>query len=94
MGRGAVVVDVPTQAGAFDVTCHIEGYDFASDKWYTILSGAQITAGNTQQRLRVGTDVSDVATLSANDVMPYIWRVRMEHGDATEINYSVTYELS
>lgn len=93
-GKAGVVVDLPAQAGTFDVTCHIEGYDFGSGKWYNIVSGANITGGGTQQRLRVGPDVSDVAGLSANDVMPYMWRVRMEHGDATEVTYSVSYELS
>ena len=93
-GRGDIVIDVPTQAGTFDVTCFIEGYDFASGKWYTILEGANITAGNSTQRLSIAQDVGDVAGLSANDVMPYMWRIRMEHGDATEITYSVAYALS
>ncbi len=91
--NGNVTVDLPPQAGAFDLTMHIEGYDFGSASWYLILSGAQITAGNTRQRLRVGTDVGDVANASANDILPYMWRIRMEHGDATEMIYSVSYQL-
>ena len=93
-GNGKVIVDLPPQAGAFDLTMHIEGYDFGSDTWYNILTGANITTGNSQQRLRVGTDVGDVANVSANDILPYMWRVRMVHGDATEILYSVAFELS
>ena len=92
--NGNVRVDLPPQAGTFDLTMHIEGYDCGSDTWYLILSGAQITAGNAQQRLRVGTDVADVANASANDILPYLWRVRMEHGDATEMIYSVAFELT
>ena len=93
-GGGQVIVDLPPQAGTFDLTCHIEGYDFGSGKWYTILSGANITAGATNQRLQVSPFVNDVANSSANDVLPYLWRVRVEHGDATECTYSVAYNLS
>jgi|Cruoilmetagenom7_1024161.scaffolds.fasta_scaffold00637_10 hypothetical protein len=93
-GNGAVVIDIPAQAGNFDVTPFLEGYDFGSGKWYTILEGAQITAGNAKQRLKIGSDVGDVATVSANDQLPYMWRVRMEHGDDTAIIYSVSYEMT
>jgi hypothetical protein len=93
-GNGKVIVDLPPQAGTFDLTMHIEGFDFGSGKWYSILVGANITSGNSNQRLRVGTDVADVANVSANDLLPYMWRVRMVHGDAEEILYSVAFELS
>ena len=91
---GEVIINLPPQAGGpFDLDTHIEGYDFGSDTWYNILTGANITAGSTQQRLRVGTTVANVANLSANDVLPYMWRVRVEHGDATAVTYSVEYKL-
>jgi hypothetical protein len=88
-----VIIDVPSQAGVFDVTCHIEGYDFGSGTWYPVLSGANITAGGVRQRLQVGSHLNDVVNLSANDVLPYMWRCRIEHGDATAITYSVEYKL-
>jgi hypothetical protein len=93
-GQGAeVIVNLPSQGGTFNLTCHIEGYDFGSGTWYPILSGANITGGSTQQRLRVAPAVADVANVSANNLLPYMWRVRMEHGDATEVTYSVAYRL-
>jgi len=89
-----VIIDLPEQAGGpFDLTCFIEGYDFGSGTWYLILAGANITAKNTKQRLKVGSYLNDVANLSANDVLPYMWRVRVEHGDATLVTYSVEYKL-
>jgi hypothetical protein len=92
-GGGQVIIDLPPQAGTFDLTCHLEGYDFGSGTWYNILSGANITAGTTRQRLRVAPFIADVVNQSANDVLPYLWRCRIEHGDATAVTYSVEYKL-
>ena len=90
---GSVIIDLPAQAGTFDLTPWIEGYDFASGKWYPILEGANITGGGSNQRLRVGPEVATVSNASANDLLPYMWRVRVEHGDATAVTYSVAYHL-
>lgn len=92
-GGGGVVVDIPPQAGTFDVTMHIEGYDYASQTFYTMLSSAPITTGNQRVRLSVRPNGAVVANESANDALPALWRVRMEHGDATEMIYSVEYKL-
>lgn len=92
-GGGGVVVNVPPQAGTFDVTAHVEGYDYGSDSYYTILSSAAITTGNQRVRLAVRPGGAVVANESANDALPALWRVRMEHGDATEMVYSVEYKL-
>lgn len=88
-----VIINLPPQAGAFDLTAHIEGYDFGSQTWYPILVGANITGGGTNQRLKVSSTSADVANASANDILPYMWRVRIVHGDATAVTYSVEYKL-
>lgn len=88
-----VIIDLPAQAGTFDLTASIEAYDFGSATWYLILAGANITAGGTRQRLKVSSSVADVVNASANDVLPYMWRVNIVHGDATAVTYSVEYKL-
>lgn len=92
-GGGEVIVDLPPQAGTFSLDVFIEGYDFGSSTWYTILAAATIVAGTTTRRLKVAPYINNVANISANDLLPYMWRVRIEHNDATEVTYSAEYRL-
>ncbi len=92
-GQGGGVVNLPPQAGGpFAVTMSIDGYDFASEKWYLILEATEITAGNQSRRLIVAPGISDVTNLAANDGLPYMWRLNMVHGNAAEVVYSAEFK--
>jgi len=91
--QGGGVINLPPQGGGpFSVTMSIEGYDFASTKWYLILEATEITAGNTNRRLVVAPGISDVSNLAANDGLPYMWRLNMVHGNAAAVVYSAEFK--
>jgi hypothetical protein len=92
-GGGSASINVPPQAGGpFNVTMSIEGYDFGSDTFYTIISATAITAGGQNRRIVVMPGVQDVVNVSVNDGLPYIWRVSMDHGDSVAVRYSVDFK--
>lgn len=92
-GGGGGVVNLPPQGGGtFAITVSIEGYDFASTKWYVILQATEITMENSVRRLTVEPGISDIANLAANDALPYMWRLNIVHGDDTAVVYSAEYK--
>lgn len=88
-----VAVDV-TDVGAASpsITPKIQGFDAASSTWYDLLVGAAITATGTTV-LKVYPGITASANVSASDVLPARWRVRVEHADADAITYSVGANL-
>ena len=83
----AVTVNV-TAAGTGSITCIIEGYDIASDTWYTVLSGAAIVTAVANTYM-VYPGISDVANSRSGLHLPKKWRVRIVHNNANSITYSV-----
>lgn len=70
------------------VTLTIQGKDPASLKYYTLLAGAAVV-GVTTNVYKVGKGLPATANVSANDVLPTVWRVNIV-GAATPIStYSV-----
>jgi hypothetical protein len=92
-GNGGGVVNLPPQAGGpFSLTASIEGFDYASGKWYLMLESTEITGGNSQRRLVVAPGITDVTNEAANDSLPYMWRLTVVHGDSTAVVYSMEFK--
>lgn len=87
-GAGVVVTVDVTSAGTGSITCHIEAYDQASNKWYAVLSGAAIVTAVTNTYM-VYPGISDVANSRSGLRLPKRWRVRIVHNNANSITYSV-----
>jgi hypothetical protein len=81
------IVDV-TVIPSGDITVNIEAFDVASSVWYPILIALPIAATGTTV-LKVGVGFAPIANLTANNMIPYITRVRVEVADASAITYSV-----
>ena len=83
-----VVIDVTARAGASAITAHVEAHDAASGKWYTILSSAAISSVSTVV-LKIHPQFTAAANTVAKDGLPQNTRVRVAHGNADSITYSV-----
>lgn len=83
-----VIVDVTAVTSTPSVVTKIQGKDPASGKYYDVLSGAAISATGTYV-LKIGAGMSPIPGAAAADIVPDTWRVRMEHGNANSITYSV-----
>ena len=91
--KGAhVVVDVTAVTATPSVVPSIEGKDPTSGKYYTLLTGAAITATGTTV-LKIYPGIATVANGAASDVLPRVWRVTMTHADTDSITYSVAAGL-
>ena len=89
-GRGVhVIIDVTVDPALASVVPKIQGYDPTSGKYYDLLVGVAITAVGTTV-LKVYPGIAAAANVAASDVVPPVWRVRMEHADADSITYSVS----
>lgn len=77
-GRGAlgvkVVIDITAVGGVPTATFKIQGKDPVSGKYFDILTSAALAATGTVV-LTVFPGIAAAANVSANDVMPRIWRV-------------------
>lgn len=88
-GRGAhVVIDVTAIGAAPSVTFTVKGKDLASNKYYTILASAAITAVGTTV-LRIDPSLTAAANTIAADILPRTFRVEAVHANADSITYSV-----
>jgi len=77
----AGVTDTPS------IVVKIQG-KHAGGGYYDLLASAAITAAGTYI-LKVMPWAANVANVSAADLLPATWRVRVEHGDADAIEYAV-----
>jgi len=66
---------VSVTAATGTLTVYVEGYDVASGLWYTILASAAL--GVTTQRLLVYPGATVTTNVSADDVLPATFRIRM-----------------
>lgn len=83
-----IIIDVTSITSSPSVVPTIQGKDNASGKFYDLLVGVAITAtGTTVLKLYPGITAS--ANISASDLLPNFWRVRMVHANADSITYSV-----
>ena len=77
------IVDTPS------VVCTIQGKASVSSAYYTILATAAIT-GVSSNNYRVFPGSTVTANVSANDIIPRVWRVNCVHADADSITYSIS----
>lgn len=87
-GRGVKVVLDMTSAGTGSITLLLQGKDLASGKYYTLLAGAAVLANGTII-YSVYPGIPAVANVSANDVLPKIWRVQVVANNTNPTTYTV-----
>lgn len=83
-----VVVDVTAVTAIENVTVKIQGKDSLSGKYYDILVSSAISSISTVV-LKVFPAATPVANTTANDHVPKMIRVRVEHSAAGSFTYSV-----
>jgi hypothetical protein len=87
--RGAhIILDVTAIAATPSITVDFEGYDYGSDTWYNIGTGAAVTSVSTTV-YKIHPDLTAQANLVFKDGIPYLWRATVTHADADSITYSV-----
>lgn len=87
-----VIIDVTAVTATPALTVKIQGKDPLSGKYYDILVSATIATVSTTV-LKVGPGLPVTANLSANDMVPSIWRVIVTHGDTDSATYSIGANL-
>jgi len=91
-GRGAHIIINVSSGSGFSVVPKVQAKDPISGSYYDLLVGAAITTTGMVV-LRVFPGATAASNLTANDILPRTWRVRMEHGDTTSATYSVAYAI-
>lgn len=86
--RGLVVVLDMTVVGTGSVTLEIDGKDPVSGKYYAILTGAAVVT-NVTNVYRVYPGLVAAANVTANDILPRTWRVKVTANNANSATYSV-----
>jgi len=86
--RGLSVTLDMTAVGTGSVTLTIQGKDRASGKYYTLLAGAAVVT-NVTNRYVIYPAYPVVANVSANEVLPAIWRIVCTANNANPATYSV-----
>jgi hypothetical protein len=89
---GHIVIRTSAITAAPSVIPTVEAQDPLSQQWYTLLTGAAITATGLVV-LRIYPGVASVANLSVPDFIPPIWRLSMTHGNSDSITYSASANL-
>ncbi len=88
-GKGLhLTFNITAVPGAQTVTLTLEGKDETSGQYYTILAGAAQAANGTFI-MRVYPGLTAAANLTANDILPRLWRVSIAHSGAGNFTYSV-----
>ena len=87
------IVDVTAIAATPSVVFSIEAFDVASGTFYPILESLAINSVGTTV-LKVGIGFTPVPNLTANNLIPFSYRVTATHVDADSITYSVGANLS
>lgn len=83
-----IAFDLTVVPGGDTVTPILQAKDPVSGKYYDLLVGpALIAAGLVILKLYPGITPSALAT--ASDILPRIWRVRVEHSAASAFTYSI-----
>jgi len=89
---GHIIIDMTAVTATGSVTPVIEAKDKASGKYYPLLTGAAITGTGTVV-LRVHPDLTPVANLVADDIIPADFRVTLTHLNAVSMTYTVGVSL-
>lgn len=89
---GHFVIDVTAATDTPSIVATIQGKDYYSGKYYTILASAAITATGTTV-LKVFPGATAAANAAVNDVLPVTYRVSVAAADADSITYSIGASL-
>jgi len=81
------IVDV-TVIPADDIVVNIEAENPATGTFYPILTAAAIAATGTTV-LKVGVGFTPVVALTANNILPFTYRVNVVHSGGSAITYSI-----
>jgi hypothetical protein len=84
-----ILLDVTLDPSTAEVNVELEGYDFGSDSFYTILTGAAVNSVSFNI-YKIHPSIPAVAALIAQDGIPYLWRVRVVHVDVEPLTYSLS----
>lgn len=87
-----VVLDMTDVTSGPSVTLEINGYDVASGKSYTILSGAAVTTVSTNV-YTIYPGLAAVTNSVADDVLPHTWQITVTANNANSGSYSVGASL-
>jgi hypothetical protein len=87
-----VIVNVSAVTATPSIVVTIQGKDSVSGAYYDLLASPAITATGTTV-LKIGQGLAATPNGSASDFLPEVWRVRVVHGDADSITYSVAANL-
>lgn len=88
--RGAhIVIDVSAITATPSIVVKVQGQNPANlTQFYDILVSTAIVATGTTI-LKVYPGITTIPNASASDILPWGWRVRVEHADTDSITYSV-----
>lgn len=87
---GHFIIDV-TAVGGTSVTPEIQGFIRATKSWYAVLTGVAIVGTGTTI-LKVGPAFTPAANVTANDILPQIFRMNFTH--VGSVTYSVSCNLA
>lgn len=90
--RGAKVYVNMSVIGTGSVTYTLQGKDSSSGQYYTILATTAVV-GNGFTVLTVYPGAPVTANLSANDAVPYVWRILATANNANPTTYTVGVDL-
>lgn len=88
-----LIIDVTAIVTTPSITVTVYGVDRVSGQTYVILASAAITAvtgAGTPRVLKIGPGLVAAANLTANDILPPIFRVGVTHANGNSITYSVS----
>lgn len=89
---GHIVINVTSITGSPSVVPVLQSPEKFTFNYYDLLRGNAITAtGITVLKLYPG--ITPIPNLSANDILPLTYRLRMEHGNANAITYTAYIAL-
>lgn len=86
-----VILDV-TIIGTGNITLEIDAKDPTSGKYYVLLTGAAVSS-NTTNTYTVYPSIVNTANVSASNVLPKTWRIKVTANNANAVTYSVGYNL-
>lgn len=87
-----VIINVTALTAAPSIVPFIQGKDPISGTYYDILEGLPITTTGINI-IKVYPGISAVVNVSASDLLPRTYRVRMVHANGNSITYSVAGAL-
>lgn len=90
--KGICVILDMTVVGTGSVTLEIDAKDPTSGKYYVLLTGAAVVT-NVTNTYTVYPSIVNTANVSASNVLPKTWRLKVTANNANSATYSVGYNL-